>query len=652
MKKIQFILLLVFSIFYSANAQQYVKTEKVFTAKTGFDFTNEWQYVSTDIYLFNSSKFNNLLNRINPGKKRRKKNKDVIKNILVTAQLQGLGDLDALTYPIFNFIVSEDDDGNLQAQVTEPEVIRIVDNFPVSSINGYMGAKINVQIYSDKNRPELYKFIASQLESAASLTAISASDAALKAVGEIGKFMQQDAAGKQYQFESTIRFYQDQDFDRRLHSITIFVFQPSTAFSNGFDTVKIAEYFTENSITNIDKDKLNQLINYNMYPYIIAVNYRSKYKPQISDNISFDMLRGRETTNESNYKNEIISLDIYLQEKSLIDFLKIYAKLQFDINNYELDYNAKITEDFTIELFIVLQDYWKLKNTYKTTSVAFAGNPLFENEFKPLYSRYLTQADLGFEGNSSLRAIREHVETIFLLENNDVTLLDSAKREDYLRKLKSIDIPAREVNSDEAIVTKRWISTLENQQFTQIYKPKIDYLSAQPVITPTYNDVQKLRLQSATSYCDLCKINVQNFEDNFMIKYNDYLFEEAKKEYNFLINQTRTKILEFSKKQYCIKNNLDTSNSDGGISQHTQLITSTLQITDNKIKELNTLINKSNTHFASADEINEEVINIQNLRNSIEASLNSICHSNPQLCDCSNTSKINQTATQTNIKQN
>ncbi len=642
MKKLLLLTIAVLFVFLNSNAQQYAKTEKVFSAKTKFDFTNEWQYVSTDLYLFNSHRFNFLINRVSPPEKKglfRSKKREIIKNILVTAQLDGLGDLDAITYPIFNFVVSEDNNGNWQTQVSEPEVIRIVDNVPVSSLNDYIGAKIKMQVYSDKNRSDLYKFVAEQLQAASSFTSLSATDAALNAVGEIGKMMQKDAAGKQYQFESTIRFYQEKNFDRRFHSITIFVFEPSNSYSSGFDTSDVSEYFDTTKTPFIDKDKLRSIIDYSFYPFIVTVNYISKYKPEISDDINFDMLRNREAKNESNYNNALISRDIYLQEKSLIDFLKIFAQLQLDINNYELDYDAKITEDYTIQLFIILQDYWKLKNSYKISKKAYQGNPLFDNEFEQLYERYLTQANLKFEGNSSLRAIREHVETIYYLENQGLDVLDSLKREDFLRKLKAVNIPPRERNSDEAVVTEHWITELEKEQYSKIYKPKIDKFSVMEVKTTVYNKVQQLRLQSATSYCELCKVNVNSFVENFMAEYSLYLYDLKHKEYRKLVNQTRTKILEYSKKQACIESNIDTSENAGKVPEHTLLILETLNLIESQKLELLQITNNSNRNFSSAKEIENEILQIKNLQNSIESGLKSICITDEHLCNCNEENK-------------
>ncbi len=626
------ILLIISILSTSLFSQETIETEKVYSRQSDFEFTNEWQYVSTDLYLLNTNRFNYLLNIINPdGKKKRRKNKEYIKNIMVTAQLNGLDELDKITYPLFNFAVTKDDKGEYQVQTSNPEAIRIVDNVPVSSLDDYIGATININVYSDKNQPEMFKFVSEQLLTISTLTAVSSTDAAMKVVGEIGKMMQDEAAGKQYQFESTIRFYEEQNFDKRFHSIAIYVFEPTYFFRSGFDTVALSQYLDTTTNPVFNKSVFSKIFDYKLFPYIVAVNYRSKYKPQISDDVDFEMLKRREVKNEDNYKNKIISREIYIQEKSLIDFLKIFAQLQLDITNYELDYKAKITEDYTIELFLTLQDYWKLKNSYKITSKAFAGNPLFENEFKPLYKRYLTKANLKFEGNSALRSIREHVETLSYLEENGANSLDSAQTEDFLRKLQAVKIPPREYNSEEATITKHWINTLENQQYTTYYLPKINELSQLPVIEPTYEKVQHFNLSTVNSYCELCKVNVQQFVDKFMINYDEYRYSEAIKKLTKTVSDAQTKIFVYTQKQSCIVSNLDTANALK--SPAVELYIEKINQIDEKRKKLNTLINNVPL-FSVADSVIAYTDKINSLEYQIETTLNSICTTNPDLCDC------------------
>jgi len=616
------------------NAQQYIKTVKVYNKNTNFDFTNEWQYVSTDLYLFNSQKFNYLINRINPEASKsmfKKKNNDQIKNIMVTTQLDGMGDLDKLTYPIFNFIVTTDDKGELNVQTSEPEVIKIVDNVPVSSINNSIGAKIQVSIYSDKNRSDIYKFIATQLQTAAGFTSLTTTDVALKVVGEIGNMMQKDAAGKQYQFESTIRFYEENNFDRKLHSITIFLFQPSYYISSNFDTTGISALFDTSKCSVIDKSTIESIVNYPLLPYMVAVNYRSKYKAEISDEINFDMLKVRAEKNENNYKNGVVSRDIYLQEKSLIDFLNIFAQLQLDISNYELNYKAKITEDFTIHLFLILQDFWNLKNSFKIISKEFEGNPLYENEFKPLYNRYLTQANLKFESNSSLRGVREHVETLYYLENYGTNGVDSVKMEDFLRKMKSNEFPPREYNSDEATITRHWISTIENELFLIFFKPHIDLIENMPVDDKSNELSQKLVVHSSNSYCDLCRSNVQSFSEKYAVSYSNYKYIEYQKVMLETKNIAQAKSIDYSKKQTCIQQNLDNSNSNR--SEHLQIIQNILNDISEK-RDLLFILLDNEIEFENYQEIIDYTNELNLMMFEIETNFDLICKSNPELCEC------------------
>lgn len=257
MKKITILIVLFVLLIVKINAQEYIKTSQVYSKQMNFDFTNEWQYVSTDLYLFNAQKIKNLIN-VHLGKKKKKgklgkKNPPDINNIMITAQLEGMGSLDELVYPIFNFVVSTTDNGDYQLQVSDPGVIQIVDNAPVSSLKDYIGAKLNVQVFTKKNKTQAYLFLAKQLEKASTFSVSNAKQMALDIVGEIGKMMQKDAVGQQYQFQSTIRFYEEQNFDKQIHSITIYILQPSYYNSVRFDTTNISKNL--DTLSNIVFDK-------------------------------------------------------------------------------------------------------------------------------------------------------------------------------------------------------------------------------------------------------------------------------------------------------------------------------------------------------------------------------------------------------------
>ncbi len=638
MKKITTLVLFLTTVISLLRSQSYIETREVFKTSTNYNFSNEWQFISSDLYLFNANKFNFILNRISPVKKKRinifkKKNNEVIRNLLVTANLEGLGDLDKLTYPLFNFVVKKDDEGNYKVEVSDPEAIRIVDDVPMSAINGYIGVKVNVKIYSDKNKPEIYKFISKQLQVAASLSAANTTEAALKVVGEIGKMMENDAAGREYEFSSTIRIYEEENFDRQINSISIFVFVPVNEKTPTINTKKLQNFMDTARVSTLSKNDIEKLIRITRYPYLVAVNYRTKYKPKISDDIDEQSLKSRSVKNETNYKNGMISREVYLQEKSLIDFLQQYVQLKKDINTYKLNYKSKITEDFTIQLFLVLQDYWKLKNTYAIIDKANAEDSLYKNQFKPIYQRYLVNSSLLFEYNSELRAVREHVETIYSLETEGSSKLDSASRENYLRKLKAVTIPQREKNSEEAIITNRWINNLEKEQYSQYFMPKINEYQNLPLDQESLEKIQNFKLSATKSYCDLCKINVNKFVENYMKRYDEYNYQKALDDQKRTVEKDKILVFKYNKQKNCLISMIDSLYPDGNYPDNILLVKQTIQNIDKKIKNFNDLLNNSQ-NYVTTDEINAYISNLRDLRTSIETDFTAICKTEPQLCNC------------------
>lgn len=639
MKKFALIFL-AFFVSQSLNSQQFVTSQKVFSKSTNYKFDNQWQYISSDLYLMNADKFNYLINHINPDKKKTKKNKDLITNILVTAQLDGLGELNKLVYPIFNFQVKKDDKGNMNAQVSETEVIRLVDNVPLSSVKDFIGAKVSIQAFTQSTKPEIYKFIANQLTVAATLSTLTATDAAMKLVGEIGKMMQNDAAGNQYQFESTIRFYEDTNFDRRFHSLTIFTFIPSYLKSANFDTNDIAKFIDTTQNVIIDKNKLKNVIKNRVFPYIVVVNYRTKYKTKLSEDVITETLNDREAQNEAFFRNNKISKEVYEQEKSLISFLRNYVQLQTDISSYEINYKTKITEDFTIQLFIILQDFWKLKNSHLLIEKTYRGNPLYDNEFSPYYQRYVNKANLLFETTSSLRNVKDIVETIFTLENKGISNMDSLQIEDNLRKLKSINIPQREIKSDEATTINRLINLLEAEQYQKNTLVLVNQLSSQPINKNTYYKVENLKMNVANSNCNICKDFVYQFANNFYIKYEQFLFNESTNQYNTLRTETKQNVMNNSMKITCIKTNLD-SNIVNSSDAYWQLFLETLSNVEQKNNDLFKIINTSK-NYTKSNEIDEQINLIKAKTKEIEADFLSLCQDRRANCNCNQSNSNTQ----------
>ena len=82
---------------YSA-AQTNIEPYLLYSDTVTFPFTSEWQYLSTDIFLFNPDKFGDVINELDfyeyaAGKKRRKKKKspqEWIEYLFITASLRNV----------------------------------------------------------------------------------------------------------------------------------------------------------------------------------------------------------------------------------------------------------------------------------------------------------------------------------------------------------------------------------------------------------------------------------------------------------------------------------------------------------------------------------------------------------------------------------
>ena len=102
------------------SAQRDIEPKLIFSDTSNFSFTGEWQYLSTEIYLFNGEKFSNLINELDfvrtkpkSGFSRRKGlSEEYLEYLFITASLKNVrffGDKD-LTYPLYNFQISRDKD--------------------------------------------------------------------------------------------------------------------------------------------------------------------------------------------------------------------------------------------------------------------------------------------------------------------------------------------------------------------------------------------------------------------------------------------------------------------------------------------------------------------------------------------------------------
>ncbi|HEY4649988.1 MAG TPA: hypothetical protein VIG72_01185, partial [Pontibacter sp.] len=208
-------------------AQKNIETRLGYTYTDKFEFSDEWQYLSTDIYLFNGSKFTRVLNELEQGvKKPKKRYRQQLEYLFITAQLKNmkLFGNDEIVYPLYNFYVNQENN-NYKTQVSDNlEVVRIIDKMPLSSTQNNIDATINAKAVTNDEGDQVFNLVANQLVNLSKLT--TPTGAVLSLVGEFGNLLSTRTRKREYRFSSTIRLYEGQDFDTRLHSVKVYVFVP------------------------------------------------------------------------------------------------------------------------------------------------------------------------------------------------------------------------------------------------------------------------------------------------------------------------------------------------------------------------------------------------------------------------------------------
>jgi hypothetical protein len=651
MRKTAFSILgLIIFCFFQTSAQVSIETVSQYKFKSNFSFTDEWQYLSTDLYLINSPKFTDLVNDMvnyDPLKKKKKKNKDAeyIEKLLLTANIKDVkffgGDL---TYPIYNFQISNDENEKYQVQTSATnEVIRIIDNLPLSAANDYISASITGEAISNKNPSRINTIVSSQLMSISRIG--NPSSAVLSLVGEFGKFMESSNMGRQYKFNSTIRLYEGQDFNKHLHSISIYVFAPSGMGKLEFDASKLQAWLEKNPDGMLTSDVISQNVRFDKYPYLAIVNFKSKYitEPVVGDEINYQSIDQRKVKIQNAYNTNLINKETYTQELKLLEFLEVFAKLKLDIANYQVNYKNKITEDFSKSFFVIIQDFRKLKYTYKNRLTEFKNTPVFNNEFKPKYESIITNASLYLEQDNNLKNIKELVNSVYELEDGKENMLDSAGRETYLRKLNSLELPATEKNSEEALAIKRLVGNLEYTHYNKEFSEIVSQINKIAANDETLPQVNRIKSNINSTNCKSCKEKVNEAVVLFNQKYEVFQMNAMLKKSETNIKASKDQIYNYLVKEECIAKNFAKLYPDSlQAPAHIQMLKDefktlkqSLKDYQQSVKQLEAFITKgANIQKDELEKLKVLFNTADALGESLNAGFTNICNKQKALCNC------------------
>ena len=562
---------LLFSILIALNiqtikAQELLTVNREFTINSQFDFNGEWHYLTSDLYLFNASKFQSLLNDLYPVPPKKKKIAyDAPQNILLTAQVIGTP-LPEITYPVFNFNVMDSDQG-LTTFISESyEAVRLIDNLPITSLtNKKADCKINIEVITKENSNKLFDFIASQLKTVSSWTTAPLSTAQT-VIGELSKLLSSKTTGKDFKFNSTVRLYDEQDFNKRVSSISLYSFLPSNIHRAAVDSTHLSEFMRKEENPQVDKNKLSQLIKYYGYPYIVIVNYKSKYvtEPVIGDETNSETVKARLSKVKRQYNNGLLSTALYEHELKLVNYLEAFVDLKQSIDIYKLNYKNRINDDFSRLFLTIFSKFRSLKNIYDVRLKEFSKDGIFINEFLPTYQSIMTNAEVYLEGDNNLKNLKNMV--IVLCGYSDKTntsKIDSKRIENDLSILHTVEFPKGAFTEDCVTELENVISKLETSLYQNIFATKTAKLQSMPPSPQATAFCEALKNDLNNTYCKLCREKANEAVNDYTQRLSKENDRFAQEKLSLSISNAKDIIFNVLQKEKIIQKHFDEDYKDG-----------------------------------------------------------------------------------------
>ncbi|HCT30369.1 MAG TPA: hypothetical protein DIW31_06470 [Bacteroidales bacterium] len=624
-----------------AFSQRDIEPILVYSDTSNFEFTGEWQYLSTDIYLFNGENFGNLINELDfsktkPSKRalrRKGLEEERLEYLLITANLKNVkffGGND-ITYPLYNFQISKDKESKYQTFVSDNiESIRIIDNLPLYSASNFIDAEIKVRAITNNDRDQMLSLVASQLKNISKI--LNPSEALLSIIGEFGNFIEANTRKKEYRFSSTIRLFEQKNFDTRIHSIKVYALSTANSKTAEIDPQSLSNYLDTLNHSTVNKLTLKKLISHTEYPLVVVVNYKSLYDmvEVTGDEVNFANIEKRKFKIESDFRAGLINADTYRQEKDYISFLTVFANLKSNLEVYSLSYKTGNTDALSSSLFRMLQYYRQLIKTFDEIKYKYKGNTTYLNVFKKEYESILGYASLYLDDDHNLKQLKNLVKTLIELEANpkvEQTLLESVISSLRFSDMFKTDMM---IQSQEGQLISNHLKRLEEQYYQSVFENDIKRLSS---IDPQ-TDITSLKQRIRNTPCGVCRS--RGFD---AIKEYELLFSEHLRKRELSKVDSLSKILKpwlFDQIQliHLIKSNFTvlfpTSNNSDGCAYLQELVAAAERDVINIKDFLNIDISEKDISI-----IKNLFDKLQALKGKVDESLTSICKLKPTLCSSS-----------------
>ena len=502
------IIILIVNVIPNALAQKThnVEVTELYNKKVDFNFNEEWQYLTTDLYIMNMDKIEDLLDGVWAGEKRSKK---IVKSVFIAADLQGTI-LNDISYPLYNFI-SNETDGKIQTDSRDK--VRIMNNYPVSSISAdKVSAVIKMEIITKDKENAVFDFVSKQLKNISGYS--TPLSAAKTLTGELSNLMESKIKNTKYEFSSTIDIYKE-DFDKKLFSVGVYMFRPEgTTYKPPIN----------NFVGHIDNEDINQsnilsFIGDIRFPFLVSVNYKSKYVSplNITSEITDESVLQRKIDIKAKYDGKELNQKLYSQEQTLNQFLEEYVRLQKAEKNYSDNKNRTNQEGKNQMLLDLIDSYKTFYNLYCQRIIENEDDDIFKDIFKHHYDDVLKLADKNMARNSELKNIKEIVKCSERYEENFQQCFDHNDIERDLAILRSVRLPHE---SDFETKINSLISKIEELYYNRDFLPLMNKLGS----ANNQQILAELKNKRAVTYCESCKPKLTNA----IAQYDSQIAEEQK----------------------------------------------------------------------------------------------------------------------------
>ena len=502
------------------------------TEKT--NFSNEWQYLSTDVYLLNTHLFEKLLTQLTENKDKKNKNLQYLYLSISVKNEKFFHNTQAIEYPIYNFKIAKNKKGKYKYNINSSAVesIRIIDKFPLSSTyDNTIDATIKgmAVLYDNNKNLIINQLIAQQL---LNISTISPTKIALSLIGEYGKLLQTSQKGINYQFTYGINLYKEKNPQMKLHSLKIYVLKPNNETKTQFTKAKEEniKQFLDTKKYTLQKNTLQKNISYRHYPYLIIANYRSIYKSETVSNyteIDKEKLKENELEIRNLKKKDLINEEIFNQEMEYIAYLKKINEVKEAIKTFKKYKNKGKKKQIKERLPIILDKYKSLSNKLKFYETNFQNNTTYLNVFQTKYIDTYNFLSSELESDKDLKMCKELISlTLFLDKNISSKINDAIWRNKYLQILNHLDFETYFSNTNEGKKIKTYLKQLEEKEFENNFSNLVNQLNKSKIDSSFLFLKDSLKTKISISFCKKCKEIGEQTILNFDKKHQ--LYEEKK----------------------------------------------------------------------------------------------------------------------------